>query len=231
VVPAVAAVETPAVVAPAVADGIRARPENVPETYWDAGKGELKVDDLLSHFTEAQSAQATLAERAAAVPKTAADYKIELADTTKVPAGFELDLKNPLYAEAAAAAHEMGLTQAEFNRLANIQIAQEVAKSQSFVARMAEEKVKLGPKADERIAAVTQALVGRLGDGARPIVAMLISAAHVEALEGLLTSGEVPFSQSGRAAPRTDGKPDGWENLSATDRRTFHLAQNKNARR
>lgn len=210
--------------APVVAE----RPSWLPEAYWDAEKGEAKGEQFAQELSDLQAAKAKLDERSAAVPESAEGYTIELPEDLSIPAGYRLDLEDPLYLAARQMAHEQGLTQAEFNGLAATYLKAEAAKIAAFQQRISAEKAKLGADADVRVNAVTQALVGRLGDAARPLIAMLVSADHVVALEKLLAGGEVPFSQGGREEGANDGKPSNWSGLSAVDRRTFQIAQQMN---
>lgn len=76
-----------------------ARPENVPENFWDAEKGAVKTDDLLTAWTEAQAKlnppeptaeEKAAAEAAKAEEATAAQKALIESYELKAPEGFEL---------------------------------------------------------------------------------------------------------------------------------------------
>lgn len=82
-----------------ITDTPPARPENVPENFWDAEKGAIKTDDLLTSWSEAQAklnppeltdAEKAAAETAKTEAATAANKALVESYDIKAPEGFEL---------------------------------------------------------------------------------------------------------------------------------------------
>lgn len=202
-----------------------ARPADLDATYWDDDAGALKTDDVVAALNEAKAAKTAADERKATVPESADGYTLKLPEGVEIPEGFTLDENNPLFVAGREAAHKMGLPQADFSQLAGIVLQNQIAEQKAFVDRMGEERAKLGPEAGARVAAVTDALVARLGENAKPHIKLMVSAQMVESYERLLnSSGEFAFGQQGRTTGRADGRPENWDQLSALDRRSYDLS-------
>ncbi len=198
------------------------RPGNVPEAYWDAEKGALRTDDLLAAFTEASAAKAKLDERAALIPKDPAEYKLILGEDFVIPEGMTVNETDPRFAAFREAAHAEGLTQVQFDRLAKIQLSHEIKAAQATqaarAASLAAELKSLGPKGEERVNAVVQAIAGRVGEEGKGLVSKLETAADITAFEKLLNPGSNGgFSQTGREAADPTDIP-GFETMTFRQR-------------
>jgi hypothetical protein len=77
----------PAVVA-AAAEGKPARPENVPEKFWDAATGTVRTDELLKSYTELEKGKPVAAAAAPVVP----DPNAPAAEVTNAVKAAGLDL-------------------------------------------------------------------------------------------------------------------------------------------
>lgn len=169
-----------------------ARPEYIPEQFWDADAKAPKAEDLTKVFAEYPDLQKFKTEadtRAAALPKTAADYKIELPKDFKIPEGlkFQVDEKNPLVASARGFADKYRLPQEAMSDLIGMwsNILLDGRKAEQTEADAT--KQALGAKADERVAAAQTWATGLLGkDKAGVIAPLLRTKDGVEAVETII---------------------------------------------
>jgi hypothetical protein len=94
------------------------RPENIPESFWDAEKNELKTDDLLKSYDDAEKRAKGLRDKLAKgwqnVPEDPLKYAFELPDAFKETLG-DGELNEDMVDFAKAAAFESGLSQEQFN--------------------------------------------------------------------------------------------------------------------
>jgi hypothetical protein len=231
--PAPAAAASPAPAAPP------ARPEWLPENYWDAEKNEIKAPDLTATLSDYQKFKADEAARIAATPKTADGYKAELPKEFKLPEGYILDDKNPLVGALREAALESGLPQEVFSKVlakgAAAMATADKAQRDSLTAAMAKRDEQLGAKAGERI------------EGLKSFFKTVSPDPKVQAqLEATLWTPDIvrvfetwagerakqgahSFTQSGRETTASDGKPANWETMSALDKRTWQLTNQRAA--
>lgn len=138
------------------------KPDFLPAQYWD-DKAGIKTDDFAKHYGELSTAQQKLAERGAAVPPNPDGYKpeIKFAEGFKVPEGLKFDpSKDPRWPVLSKVAHELGLTNAEVSRIVTLDAEMAIQSHQAEQTRIAEETKKLGDKANDRIAAVTNWVKG-----------------------------------------------------------------------
>jgi hypothetical protein len=175
--------------------------------------------------------------RKATAPPTPAAYKLELPADVKLPGDakvmFGSDPDSLAAADAAKAwAHKKGLSQSEFSELLSIQ-AHSVAAQELRIATYARAEVdKLGANGPQRIDGLSRWIIGEMGnEKARPIIASMATAAHVEFYEKLLSKqtsqGAASFSQQHRVAPDDKSIP-GYEKMSFEQRR---FAQDQGAAR
>lgn len=94
----------------AAADKDTRRPKEVPAKYWDAEKGEVKYAAWAKSTTELETRMRDIG----LPPKDAAEYKFELPKEMK-DLGIDLDAKSVV--EFRKMAHEIGLTQKQFERV------------------------------------------------------------------------------------------------------------------
>lgn len=244
--PAAASAQTPA--SPATTETTTqteqkpARPEGIPDKYWDATANALKVDPAtlaadLKERDELQAFKAADEVRRNSLPQSAEGYKIELPADFQLPAGmtFELDVKDPLYAAAQKMAHAKGWSQQDFSEgiglIASMKVAEQ---AQIDMARKAEVE-KLGTTGPQRIDAVVRFFSGvdttPDKSDAKAIASMLVTAKQVEAFERLITrfgsQGVTGFSQKHRDMS-TSREIEGWDKMSFEQRRA---AQDNAARR
>ena len=184
-----------------------ARPDFVPEKFWDAEKGTPRLEDTFKSYTElekkfgaknetlkAQALAEHEAARLAGRPETPDAYAPALPDTY-AEMGIAIAPDDPMVAFWRAQSHEMGLSNEAFNK-----------GIQSYV----DASIKARPNADEEM--------GRLGDTARQrtdavgrwasrnfadeqlaaIQGIATTAAGVEALERLMSMAGEGGGRPGR---------------------------------
>ena len=210
-----------------------ARPEGIPDSYWDGEKNTLKVDPAalakdLKERDELKTFKAAEDVRKGSLPQKADDYKVELPPDFKLPAGveFKLDATDPAFGQLKAVAHKHGLTQSAVNELIGVYAGKTVGDEAAIATARSAEIAKLGPTAPARVDAVTNWLAGMdasadKGD-AKALAGMLVTARHIEAFERIInrltTQGAASFSQSHRVAPDTKEIP-GYDGMSFEQRR------------
>lgn len=179
------------------------RPEWLGENFWDTKQNAIKTDEFGKHYSETTAKAAKLDERIAAVPEKPEGYKIELKlpDDVKIPEGVKFDpSKDPRLPMLLKTAHELGLSNADVNKLVTLDAQFALANHNAEAARVAEETAKLGEKAKDRIAAATSwtKALGETGgftaDEVGEIRAMASTASGVTALEKLMAkvNGGIP---------------------------------------
>lgn len=124
-----------------------ARPDWLPESYWDGDKSSARADDLKSVF----EAKTAMDARRALVPADAKGYELKLPDTVKLPDGFKLDETDPRLAGLREFAHKNGWTPAEFSEV----VALDIKRAEAVQAKTSEfvkaEVAKLGQNAGQQV--------------------------------------------------------------------------------
>jgi hypothetical protein len=208
-----------------------ARPDYIPEKFWDAKEGKPNVEGLAKSYAELDSMRGNMkeklaaeiaAERLKARPEKPEGYKVAApADAKDVvildkPPGADfkpeagkvyavLKSDSALLKGAAALAYEYGVPQEKFSAL-----VAEMAREIGFRPETPEETAaarkavyaKLGEHGEARAQHVWNQLKGALGDKAAALDAVVGSAEAIEALEALLEKGgQKKFAPSAAAAP------------------------------
>lgn len=228
--------------APAETPATVARPDGIPDTYWDTTANTLKVDPAvlandLRERDELKAFKAADDVRKQSLPQSPDAYKAELPPDFKLPVGveFKFDENAPELKQARAMAHAKGWSQTDFSDALAIFAAGKAGEQAQIDAARTREIEKLGPTAPARVDAVTRFLSGvdtsaDKGD-AKALAGMLVTARHVEAFERLITrftsQGVAPFSQKHREGPDAGKEITGWDKMSFEQRR----AAQDNARR
>lgn len=219
--PAAASPSTPASPDGTAQTPSNARPEGLPDNYWDAEKNEVKFGELIPKFNELSTRDAAEAIRKNSLPASADAYKLELPKDFKAPAGveFKFDETAPEIAQARAMAHAKGWTQQDFSEALGIFAAAKVAEQAQVNTARAAEVAKLGATGPARVDAVSQWLDA---NGLGVLKQTMVTAAQVQAFENhitkLTTQSAATFSQQHRVAPENDAIP-GYEKMSFEQRR------------
>ncbi|MCM5558486.1 hypothetical protein [Pleomorphomonas sp. JP5] len=176
------------------------RPETIPAEFWDDENG-LKADEFGKAFADLTATltdlKAKAEERATDTPAEAGGYVVDVA-ALGLPDGVELDENDPALKAARELAFEKKFTKAEFQSLVGFEVQRQIAERTAYNNRLSEERAKLGDNAGKRIDAVTNSLVGRLGEKGRALLPLMATAAAVEAFETLLRQSGTSFNNSGR---------------------------------
>lgn len=132
-----------------------ARPDFIPEKFWNAETNEVRIEGLAKSYAEMEKARGNVdglreqweAERLASRPETPDAYAL--------PANEALDMdalaSSPIVSLWRKAAHEAALPQETFEQVINEYAQAEV---DAMAARQAEELQKLGENANDRTTAV-----------------------------------------------------------------------------
>ncbi|MCC7047198.1 MAG: hypothetical protein IT562_10835 [Alphaproteobacteria bacterium] len=205
-----------------------ARPEGLPDSYWDATAG-VKWADLLKDHGELTAFKAEQDSRRLTLPQSPDAYEPKLPDDFKVPDGvdFEIDPTDPLLAQFRKDAHALGLDQNQFSKLLGTYAAAEVGRAQMLQQAFAAEKQKLGPTATERVTAIKQWIGAKLGGdpAVAAIMPSIVTAEQVKVWEKVMSTfqsqGAGAFSQTGRDTAASKLSDDEYEKMSPSERLNY----------
>lgn len=212
------------------------------DALFDAEKG-VKLDELgarakeLHEFKTAH--EKTLADRKADTPEKPTDYGFELPADYKLPDNTSIDKESPLWDALRDRAHKHGLTRAEFRETAaefvNAMATAQKKAVEAFKTQQSELFKQLGDNGSARVEALEKWMKGAFGEQVggqlrQAIFTPDIAKAFEQIQRALTDQGVTSFNQSGREAGRGDGKPEGWDTMSALDKRHWQLEQSRGAR-
>jgi hypothetical protein len=194
---------TPPVEAAPVIAAAPARPEGLPDTYWDDAAGVKP--EAYSRLAELEAADAA---RRAGVPESADKYELKVADTIVGLDGkpIQFDAADPLVAGIMPVLHELGMSQEGVSKLLGAYAAQEIEAAKEQAAFVTAEQAKLGDAHKARTAAIHASVVAAVGaDDAEAIRQSMTTAAGVIALEKLVAKVTgVAVGAAPPAAPNSD---------------------------
>jgi hypothetical protein len=176
---------------------IAGRPEYIPEKYWDAASGRARVEDLGKGYIELSSTlgkrEETSREEITAeikadmrkdVPEEAADYIYKPGEDI-IPKGteFKMDSNNPQLIAFGEMAHDIGLSQTQYDSVVDLYVKNELAMMPDQKA----EAAKLGENGKARIERVDLWAKSNLTEGAyNAIVRQATSGEFILAMEELI---------------------------------------------
>lgn len=202
-----------------------ARPDYIPESFWDTEKG-FKTDDFNTLLTTKAERDAHLAQ----VPEKPDGYQVKLPENFQLPEGFsmpegqnfEIDENDPRVGAVREFAHANQLSQDQFGQLIAIGARMDIEQQIGLDKALAEQAEQLGAKGKERVSAVTTWLGAKLGgEAAQALAPMLYTAKAVQAFERLMSlyRGVVPGNPgSGRDGLEGSSKIDGFEKMNFQQR-------------
>lgn len=217
--------------ATAPAQGQPERPEWLPEAFWDAEKREAKAADLKKYASKA----------AVQLPAKFEDYAPDLGGVKDI----ELNTKDPGFAEFQKLMFELGAPQEAFGKATGIFAKSIAAFKQATVDGFAKMQktfddtrfAEFGENATGRIEELGKFAAGYFANDQKKAdqavrMVRVAEAGGLELLEGLkkaiVSQGVSKFTQLGRTtAEPDDGKPANWNKMSAVDRRTWQLQQQR----
>lgn len=186
-----------------------ARPEYVPETFWDPATNSVKTQEFATHIGELAAIKAQHDARVAALPKDAAGYQIAPPEDFKIPEGWALDENHPLAAPVRAIAHKHQLPQEAVSDFVQAYSeAQIAAKKRDDEARAAE-VAKLGTNGTQRVTASMTFWKSFGGEHGAGLFDHELTAGQYEVLEkaqaAISSQGGAAYNNSGREpAPKPD---------------------------
>ncbi len=193
--------------APGAPAGAPQRPDNLPDAFWDDATG-IKPEA----YARLAELEAAAAERAAALPATAADYKLDPTEPVLGPDGQPVaaDPEDPILKAALPALHKHGVPQAAISEILSevlkSQVAEAAALNEQSTAYVAAEQTKLGAEHNARTAAIHNQVIAAIGaEPAEALRLQMRSADAVIALEALVSKLQGPALG---AAPTTPAVPD-----------------------
>lgn len=194
------------------ANNVATMPDGLPESFWDADSGQVKLDDLLGEYDSLNQFKTEQEARLANRPESADKYELALPEGFELPEGveFEFDADSDLAKLGRQLAYEMGYSQQDFIEKLVVPYVQEQSAKASEDATGAQEflqeqKKALGAKADERINAVNAYLEKNLSEKqVQALQAGAFTADAIEALETIigLKSGPQIKTDGGQNAQR-----------------------------
>lgn len=196
-----------------------ARPDWLPEQFWDADGAAIKGADLKSHLDDLVAFKAGEDSRRAAVPEKPDSYELKLPADLKFAEGesFELNPDDPMVAFGREVAHAAGLDQAGFEKLVGLYAQREIAQAKANQQAFAQQLEALGPKGADRQKAMTNWIGAKLGPDAVVLFDHLlkfkVGVETLERIQRMTGGGGAPFTQAGRDVAGKD-KIDGWDDMS-----------------
>jgi hypothetical protein len=163
--------------------------------------------------------------RAATVPPTPNDYKLELSPDAKLPGGVEykFNASDPSLAALKNWAHAKGFDQSTLSEMLTIYATHEAQQNAALAEISRAEITKAGVNAPQRVDAIGRWIRGEVGDAdAKPILATMVTDAHLRFFEKMqqrtTSQGAASFSTSHRV-PADDKAIPGYENMSFAQKR------------
>lgn len=181
-----------------------ARPDGLPDAYWDEATGSVKP--------EAYAKLAALEAATAGVPEAADKYVLELPEPIVGMDGkpVAFDAEDPLVKALLPAFHEAGVPQEGLSKIlqayAQTEMAALAAEQEAAKAHVEAEQAKLGAEHAKRTAALHSTLIATVGqEHAEALRSQMRDAAAVIALEKLVSSVAGPaLSAAPPAKPHSD---------------------------
>ena len=186
------------------------KPDGLPDDFWDAGAGSVRLDQLIPKFNDLTAAHAAREAAAASIPSDAEGYELGLPEGFEAPEGFAMDFSaDPRVPDIKAWAHKHGLAPDAVKDLMGIYAKSELESFQFAT----EQKALLGKNADARLADIRVALNAVLpADQAGALAESLASADAVKAIEKLLSGRKAnppaPAQETPAKSALADLKPE-----------------------
>lgn len=201
-----------------------ARPDGLPDRYWDAATG-IKVADFVKDHNELAAFKAQEDSRKLTLPQRPEDYTLGLPKEFKAPDGIEYvpNPNDPLLPQARAFAQKYGLSVDAFHELMGLHAAGQIGTQQSIAAAKQAEVDKLGATGTARKTAVDTWLASIDPQLGKHFSGFIFTAPQVQFVEKLMerfrTQGGGSFNQGGQQPPSGNGSIPGYANMSFEQRR------------
>jgi len=191
-------------------------PEGLPTQFWDQQTGAVDMPGFVKSYTEASAFKTQHDQRIASLPKTPAEYKVELKlpDTVKVPEGMNLkiDEKDPRLIAVRELAHKHQWAPEVLNELVAFDAQMQIAAHAQEEAAIQAEMKKLGSNGPARVTALETFLKASVGkdeyEALRPVIGNATAFAAMEKLIAKVTAqGVAPHLNGGGPQPTSPPKP------------------------
>jgi len=211
-----------------------ARPEYIPENFWDTDKG-FKSEDFNALIARDAERAAELAQ----VPDSKDKYEVKLPKDFKLPDGFKLpegqesiiDASDPRVEAARDYALANRFNQSQFEGLIAFGAQMDIAEQTRLNTALDEQRQQLGSKGQDRINAVTAWLGAKIGgDLANALAPMMFTAKSIQAFEAVmrLNRGDVPGNPGGgRDAGKTEISDEEYNKMSPVEKINYARQHSK----
>lgn len=220
--------------ATAAAPASPVRPDWLPETFWDAEKGEAKADDFKKHLSDLEQLRTATDAARGQLPSEPEGYKLELPSDVKLPDGYEPNDKEAKFIGLRKIAHEDGLSQSTVNKIVRLEAQTIVDHEAKIKLAIAARDKALGENGAARVASLEKFIDAHwpVKEEAYHIKKIMLSPTvvkHFETYQQMVSSqGAHSFTQAGRTVQdANDGKPEGWATASPESRRAWQLGQQR----
>lgn len=206
-----------------------ARPEWLPEDYFDADKGAIKLDDFGKHYGEIATGAKAEVERLAAYPKKIEDLKFELPADLKLPEGVKFDDTNPQFQAFRNFVFEKKLDPAIGTEVLGMYVREKAGEVDAINKRVDQELAKLGDNGAARIESLRTFFTGKVGaDLAKSVMAGIFTEPQVKAMEKIMLAMSNQNTQEPHGGNRdevnTEISDEDYAKLSPTEK--LNLARN-----
>lgn len=201
------------------------RPEGLGDNYWNADGNTPNFDNItkdLAGLPALQESHAANESRLAQRPESAEKYDVKLPEGFKIEgledAEVKLDTENPIYGKFKAMAHDLGLTQSNFEGFIGLfaeYLGGEQVNGNTADAASIKE---LGSNAEKRADAADNWLKAKLGETHAKALFTGTYGERVQAIEKLMTvkgMTTTPGHGSGADTSLTDGIKGAYNKLDA----------------
>lgn len=210
------------------------RPEWLPESHWDP-EGAAIRPEFGEHYNELATFRQAETDRLAKVPKTPAEYKLDLSPDLQLPDGvtredLAIDEKNPRLQAFREKLHARKADPELANELYGLYVQEQAEQVAVINKRVAEEQQKLGGNFGERVAALGTFFEGRVGkEGAAAVMKGIFTADQVKALEQIAAQfsnqGAAKIPAKGAEPNEDPGKIEGWATMTFEEKRAHQNAR------
>lgn len=168
-------------------------PAGLPEQFWDATAGSVKVNDLVGSYAELNTFKSEYDAKMAALPAKPDDYKIDvqLPKDWDVPKDykFEINEDDPRLPMVREFAHKHKLSPEVLNELALLDAKIQIENHKRIDAEIQAEMKKLGQNGQQRIDAVNNYLKANVSPEEHQALRLAFGdAAAFQGLEKLVTA-------------------------------------------
>lgn len=208
-----------------------ARPDYIPETFWDGDKG-FKADDFNAIIARDAERSAELAQ----VPPSADKYEVKLPHDFKLD-GLELkdgespiNPDDPRVAAARDFAHANKMSQSQFEGLVAMGVQIDVTEASRLQEALGKQVEALGAKGQDRVTAVKQWVSAKLpAKQAEAILGTLYTRDQIEGFEALMRMNRgVPGNPgAGRDSGNAELSDEEYEKMSPTERINYARQHSK----